>query len=684
MRRLALAILLAACAPSALQAAPTPKDQLMVPPANADHFVIVSEAGKHGDEWRWTLPDGSIAYRESILLRGLVFEQDEVVRLGKEGMPEKITVRGVTPTGDAAETFAIEAAGNGANARWKSPVDHGDVRVSAPSYYVPSGGTFLANDTLLPALLAAGSSGLNLLPSGRGTLEPSRTLVVTGAAGPKTIKLYFVRGINQSPQPYWLDDNNRLFGAYNGLALLPAGYEGNLAAMIKAQNEAIAELAPAIASRFLTDEARRPVLFHNVRLYDADAQRFREGQDVYVERGKIIAVGPAKASAAPAGARVIEGKGKTLVPGLWDSHMHMSDDFNALSEVALGVTSFRNPGGSIELAQSQTQRRVAGTLLAPEGFTSVIVDGKGPLAAQGSITVSSEAETIAAVRKIKDAGMTGVKFYTSMTPAWIAPAAAEAHRLGLHVHGHIPAGMRTLDAINAGYDEITHIYFATMQAMPDEVVAKSNGLMRLLGPGKYFKDIDFKAEPTKTVVETMAKRHIVLDPTLVVVEAVLMAQAGTLGEAYRPFAGILPPATERGYKTGPLPLPAGTTRADVAASFRHMIDYVNVLRKAGVPIVAGTDGTGLELVRELELYVQGGMTPAEALATATIAAARNVHVDNRTGSIAVGKEADLLLVDGDPSKRIGDLRHVDKVMIDGALLDGDALRAAAGFSGKPK
>lgn len=652
----------------------------MVPPASADHFVIVSEAGKHGDEWRWTLPDGNIAYRESILLRGLVFEQDEVVQLGKDGSPTKITVRGVTPSGDAAESFAIDQA----VARWKSPVDEGDAHLSSPSFYITSGGTFLANDTLLPALLAAGKSGLNLLPSGHGTLEPSRTLTVTGPAGPKTIKLYFTKGIQQSPQPSWLDDSGKLFGAYAGLALLPAGYESNLPAIIKAQEEGIAELAPAIASRFLTDEARRPVLFKNVQVYDADAERFRVGQDVYVERGKILKAGPTSGDAAPAGARVIDGKGKTLVPGLWDSHMHMPDDFGALSEVAIGVTSFRNPGGSIELAQSQRKRRVEGTLLAPEGFTSVIVDGKGPLAAQGSITVSSLAETIAAVHKIKDAGMTAVKFYTSMTPAWIAPAAAEAHRLGLHVHGHIPAGMRTLDAINAGYDEITHIYFATMQAMPEDVVAHSNGLMRLLGPGKYFKDVDFNAEPTKTVIATMAKRHIVLDPTLVVVEGVFMAKAGTLGAAYVPFAGTLPPATERGFKTGALPLPEGTTLADVTASFHHMVDYVNVLRKAGVPIVAGTDGTGLELVRELELYVEGGMTPAEALATATIAAARNVHVDNRTGSIKVGKEADLLLVDGDPSKRIGDLRHVDQVMLDGALLDGDALRAAAGFSGKPK
>jgi imidazolonepropionase-like amidohydrolase len=115
-----------------------------------------------------------------------------------------------------------------------------------------------------------------------------------------------------------------------------------------------------------------------------------------------------------------------------------------------------------------------------------------------------------------------------------------------------------------------------------------------------------------------------------------------------------------------------------------MVDYVPVLYKAGVPIVAGTDGNGMELVRELELYVEGGMTPAEALSTATIAAARNVGVDKRTGSIAVGKEADLVLVDGDPSRNIGDLRHVSAVMTDGVLLDGDALREAAGFSGKPK
>jgi imidazolonepropionase-like amidohydrolase len=419
-------------------------------------------------------------------------------------------------------------------------------------------------------------------------------------------------------------------------------------------------------------------------MYDADAERFLAHRYVLAAGGKIVSVGARAPARLPAGTRKIDGAGKTLVPGLWDSHMHVGDDFQTVSELALGVTNCRNPGGPIELEVSQRERRNKGTLLAPECWDSVIVDQKGPLVAQGSIAVSSLEETLAAVRKIKANNLTAVKFYTSMNPAWIPPGAALAHKLGLHVHGHIPAGMRTLDAINAGYDEITHIYFATMQAMPDEVVAKSNTTMRMLGPGKYFKDVNLDAEPTKTVIRTMAEKHIVLDPTLVVVEGVLLAKAGTVAPAYVPYIGTLPAATERGFKGGPIPYLPGMTRADAEASVHHMQEYVAKLLHSGVPIVAGTDGTGMEIVRELELYVDGGMTTAEALATATIIPARNVKADKRTGSIAVGKEADLLLVDGDPEAKIGDLRHVDQVMSDGVLMDGDALRTEAGFSGRPK
>ena len=115
-----------------------------------------------------------------------------------------------------------------------------------------------------------------------------------------------------------------------------------------------------------------------------------------------------------------------------------------------------------------------------------------------------------------------------------------------------------------------------------------------------------------------------------------------------------------------------------------MSELITRLNEAGVPIVAGTDGMGIELVRELELYQEAGFTPAQAIQSATIVPARVVGADKRTGSIAVGKEADLVLVDGDPSKELGALRRVVTVVNDGYVMDADALRKAAGYTGRPK
>jgi imidazolonepropionase-like amidohydrolase len=108
------------------------------------------------------------------------------------------------------------------------------------------------------------------------------------------------------------------------------------------------------------------------------------------------------------------------------------------------------------------------------------------------------------------------------------------------------------------------------------------------------------------------------------------------------------------------------------------------MHAAGVPIVAGTDGSGIELIRELEIYREAGFTPEQALATATIAPARLLGVDKVTGSIAVGKTADLFLVEGDPSVRLGDLRQTRIVMMGDRLMNADDLRTAAGYAGRPK
>ena len=363
--------------------------------------------------------------------------------------------------------------------------------------------------------------------------------------------------------------------------------------------------------------------------------------------------------------------------------MHFGADSTGPMLLSMGVTSARDPGADMQPAIARRERIAAGGLLAPTLFSSILIDGAGPLAAQGGVTVTSAEEAVAAVRRAHDAGFKAVKFYTSMQPAWLRAGTAEAHRLGMHIHGHVPATMRAMDAIDAGYDEITHINFIAMQAMPDSVVNVSNGFARFEGPGRYASGINLDAPPISTLLQRMATNHIASDPTLVAFEGLLADEKGKISRSYAAFEGTLPANMQRGLFSGGFAPPADLTRADYQASFANMVRLVGRMQRAGVPIVAGTDGSGLELIHELELYVEGGMTTAQALQTATINTARLVGADNTTGSITVGKEADLVLVDGDVSQNISVLRHTDWVMTDGILINADDLRAAVGFSGRP-
>ncbi|WP_294392198.1 amidohydrolase family protein [uncultured Sphingomonas sp.] len=683
MRRRNLALLLAATtlATAPLPAAePATKAQLMSPPAGARHYTISSMAGKHGDVWSWPTGDGT-AYRMSMSLRGWVTETDELVTIGKDGRPTAIAVRGYTDSGDATENFSVDAHGI---ASWKTAIDSGSAPLGARRYY-PYGGPWLANEHDVNALVAAGSTGIDLLPMGHASIAIGRPLRIEGPDGTRTVKLAFVTGTSFSPQPVWLDEHDRFFGTAGSLSLLPEGFERNGPKLKEIQDAATADMVRGVAHRFLRAANRTPTLVDHVLMFDSIAGRYLPDRSVLIADGKVVSVAASGSIKAPTGATTIDGRGKTLLPGLWDAHRHVGgDDWNLLQNVATGMTNYRSPGSEIVETLSILKRRAAGDLIAPDGKVSVIIDRKDPLAAQGALTVSSAADTVAAVDKIKAAGLWGVKFYTSMNPAWISPGAAEAHKLGLHVHGHVPAGMRPLDAVRAGYDEVTHINFIMMQAMPQGVVDKANTAARLEGPARYGKDVDLDSPAMTAFYSELAKRHTIIDPTLTVFEPLMTSDGSAVLPEYAPFMDIAPPAVARSWKIAGYPLFAGLTRDDFRKSFSKMVGLVGRLHQAGVPIVAGTDGDGLELVRELELYQQAGLSNAEALQTATIVPARLTGMDDRTGSIERGKAADIILVDGDVSRDLGALRHVETVFLDGYRLDGAALRQASGLSGMPK
>lgn len=679
MRRILFASLLAATT-SLASAEPISKDQLMTAPAGARHYTFSSIAGKHGDVWSWTMPDGRIAYRMSMSLRGWVTETDEVMTLGPDKRPTEIAIRGYTDQGDATENFSVDAGGV---ARWKTVIDSGSAPFGTKRYNT-YGGPPLAGEREIDALVAAGDKGVDMLPGGHASISIGQATQIDGPNGPATVKLAFIRGYSFAPLPVWLDKDNRFFGNAGVISLLPAGYEKNGPKLKDFQDKATAGMVRDVAHQFLTPANRTPTLVDHVLMFDSVAGQYLPDRAVLIADGKVAAVAAGGSIKPPAGTKVIDGRGKTLSPGLWDSHQHVGDDWNLLQNVATGMTNYRSPGSLIDDAHSIYKRRASGDLLAPDGKISVIIDRKDPLAAQGALTVSSAAEAVAAVDKIKEAGLWGAKFYTSMNPAWIAPAAAEAHKQGLHVHGHIPAGMRPLEAVRAGYDEITHINFIMMQAMPQEVVDKANTAARLEGPAKYGKDVDLDSPAMTAFYAELSKRGTIIDPTLTVWEPLMTSDGSAISPEYAPFADIAPPAVARSWKIGGYPLFGGLTRDDFRKSFDKMVGLVNRLHKAGVRIVAGTDGYGLELVRELELYQQAGLSNAEALQTATITPARMTGMADRTGSIAPGKSADIILVNGDASQDIGNLRHVNTVFLDGYRLDGAALREASGLSGMPK
>ena len=544
------------------------------------------------------------------------------------------------------------------------------------------GPTAATNAWFIETLLAQPDHRLPLLPSGEVRAEKLVSVEVGSGATAQTVTAWAVSGLGNTPFPIWVDAKGHFFGTTMGLDWLPDAYLADRPRLEDAQAKAMAAQMPALAKSLVRVPAK-PVAFTHVRTFDADNRLFLVDQTVVVRGERIIEAGPAAKVKVPAGAEVVDGKGKTLLPGLWDVHMHVGDDYTGIAELSLGVTSVRDPGNDDRLTMDRRARIAKGELLSPNVYPSSLIDGRGPFTAQVANVATSEASAIELVQQAKQKGMVGVKFYGTFKPEWLQHAIAEAHRLGLHVHGHIPAGLRPMQAIDAGYDEITHINWIAMQGVPAEVLPQSNGILRFEGPGRYAKDFNLDAGPMKEIVDVMAARKIYSDPTMVAFEGIYVPENGELSPSYAPFVGTFPAAAERQFRGGGFKVPEGLTRADYRRSWAKLVELVGRMHRAGVPIVAGTDGSGMELVHELEIYQQAGLSAAEAIATATLVPARMLGVDGKTGSIVPGKQADLVLVEGDPSQHLADLRQTRLVMLGGKVMDADALRSAAGFNGRP-
>ena len=261
IRLLLAALAIFAFTSTATASEPVPKELLLVPPAEATRYIIVSDTNTHGDEWRWDTEDGGIAFRKSQSLRGWITETDAMVVLGYDGKPLRIQIRGVTPSGNAAEEMVSDENG----IRWDSGADSGTAPPDG-GFYLSKGGPSSMFGLLVEHMLDKGE--VQLLPSGTARLRDGGTLMIEDEDGDLEARLIFIEGLQSSPTPVWVDDKGRHLASISWMGLIREGYQEHFKTMRKMQEEASQQAAMSVAKRFLTEDARRPLLIDNVRLFD--------------------------------------------------------------------------------------------------------------------------------------------------------------------------------------------------------------------------------------------------------------------------------------------------------------------------------------------------------------------------------------------------------------------------------
>jgi imidazolonepropionase-like amidohydrolase len=481
---------------------------------------------------------------------------------------------------------------------------------------------------------------IHLLPEGTVRIAQRGTDKVAVSGNQETLTRYTVHGVTWGDETVWLNSQDQiaaLIGAdaeEDRFEALRPPYVPAMKQLVKqAAADAVASLKSA-GHKFLPLAGGLVALTHATVIDPRNAAPLPD-TTVLIENGKIAAVGPAVA--IPAGTKIFDARGKFILPGLWDTHAHFEQWEWGPAYLASGITSVRDVGNEIEFLTAIRASLNAGQGLGPMMYAAGLIDSD-----PGSLT-SEHAEDAEAVRRIvrryHDLGYEEMKIYQSLKPELIPVVADEAHKLGMQVTGHIPTGTDALRAVEAGMDQINHNGFAVR-------------VMRAKGETQVRAD----SPESQKAVHTFLEHHTVFEPTLARSEFGGHPRRRPFGEI-EPSVAWLPP------ELAIILVNAGVSEnneARAAAGFQMGLSATRILHDAGITILAGSDEVvpGHSLHRELELLVQAGLTPIEAIRCATTAPPSVLGIAGEVGAIEPGKRADLVVLDADPLRDIRNVRRV--------------------------
>ena len=517
---------------------------------------------------------------------------------------------------------------------------------------------------------------LATLPTGKVKIEPRGQDSISVNGNTEKLDRYLIEGLIWGRETLWFDTRHNLVAAvtldaeFDHFEAIREGYESALGTFV---GRAAADGMEALSeiSRNVSASSSGTLVLAGATLIDGTGRPAIPDSVVVVKKGRIVAAGPRTGTKIPKHATVVDVRGKTILPGLWDMHAHFEQVEWGPIYLAAGVTTVRDCGNEFEFITAVRDAILAGHGLGPRLLLAGVVDGTGPLAL-GVERVDTPEQARMWTRRYHDAGFQQVKIYSSVKLEEVKIISEEAHHLGMTVTGHVPEGLDAYQVIAAGQDQINHIGYVTdiMHApLPSDADRKARFKAAL--------DVDVNSAEAQKAISFLKDHGTVIDPTIALSEFFTATTAKPPLTFEPGISDVAPELVEQLTDVGP-----PSERSEVIEkAFEKDLEVVGALHRAGVPIVAGTDQTvpGHSLHREIELYVQAGFTPMEAIQSATTVPAKVMGLDKETGTVEAGKNADLIVVDGDPLADIRNTRNVELVISAGKMYKPAELWRSAGF-----